>query len=64
MQLNNTAASIAAVLVKKSAIRSQKTLHWQLIKVILSDMCDCNFEAINKVLNKRMEKIRNEIFDD
>ena len=26
-------------------------------------MSNCNFEAINKVLNKRMKKIRNGIFD-
>ena len=29
------------------AILGQKTLHWQLSKVIPSDMYNCNFEAIN-----------------
>ena len=40
MQLNTTVVSIAAVHFKKAAviiaIHGQKTLHWQLSKVILS----------------------------
>ena len=51
MQSDTTAASIAAVFFKKVAIiiaiHGQKTLHWQLSKVILSGMYNCNFEAIN-----------------
>ena len=50
--LSDTAVvSIAAVFFKKTAIviaiHGQKTLHWQLSKVILSGMYNCNFEAIN-----------------
>ena len=37
----------------------KKTLHCQLSKVILYGMYNCNFEAINQVLNTRMKKIRN-----
>ena len=51
MQSDTTVNSIAAVFSKKSAIiiasYGQKTLHWQLSKVILSGMYNCNFEAIN-----------------
>ena len=34
----------AAIII---AILGQKTLRWQSRKVILSDMCNCNFEAIS-----------------
>ena len=34
----------AAIII---ATHGQKTLHWQLSKVILSGMYNCNFEAIN-----------------
>ena len=52
MQLDTTVVSIAAVFFLKKAaiiivIHGQKTLHWQLSKVILSDIYNCNFEAIN-----------------
>ena len=51
MQLDTTVVSTAAVIFKKAAIvidiHGQKTLHWQLSKVILSGMYNCNFEAIN-----------------
>ena len=52
MQSNTTVGSIAAVFFKKVAvviaIHGQKTLHWQLSKVlVLSGMYNCNFEAIN-----------------
>ena len=60
MPSDTTVVSIAAVFFKKAAIiiatHGQKTLHWQLSKVILSGMYNCNFEAINEVLNKRMKK--------
>ena len=39
------------------ATHGQRALHWQLSKAILSDMQNCNFEAINQVLNKRMKKL-------
>ena len=51
MQLNTTVVSIAALYFKKAAViiamHGQKTLHWQLSKVILSGMYNCNFEVIN-----------------
>ena len=51
MQSANTVASIAAVISKRVAIiiymHGQKTLHWQLSKVIHSGMYNCNFEEIN-----------------
>ena len=51
MQLNTTVVSIAALHFKKAAViiamHGQKTLHWQLSKVILSGMYNCNFEVIN-----------------
>ena len=60
MQSDTTIVSIAAVFSKKAdiiaATHGQKTLHWQLSTVILSGMYNCNFEAINEVLNKRMKK--------
>ena len=53
--------SIGAVFFKKAAtviaIHGQKTLHWQLSKVILSGTYNCNFEAINY---KRMNKLKME----
>ena len=57
-----TAISIAAVFFLKKAailitIHDQKTLHWQLSKVILSGIYNCNFEAINEDLYKRIKKI-------
>ena len=60
MQSDTTIVSIAAVFSKKAAIiaatHGPKTLHWQLSTVILSGMYNCNFEAINEVLNQRMKK--------
>ena len=60
MQSGTTIVSIAAVFSKKAAIilatHGQKTLHWQVSKVILSGMCNCNFEAIYEFLNKGMKK--------
>ena len=51
MQSDSTVVSIAAVFFKKAAIiiatYGQKTLHWQLSKVILSGMYNSNFDAIN-----------------
>ena len=51
MQSATTVASIAAVLSKTAviiiSIHGQKTLHWQLSKVILSGMYNYNFDAIN-----------------
>ena len=51
MQSDTTVATIAAVFFKKAAIiiamHGQKTLYWQLSKVILSGMYNCNFEAMN-----------------
>ena len=48
---SDTTVSIAAVFLIAAAIiittHGQKTLHWQLSKVILSGICNCNFEAIN-----------------
>ena len=51
MQSDTTLVSIAAdFFLKKAAIsiatHGQKILHWQLSKVILFGMYDCNFEAI------------------
>ena len=34
-----------------------KNIHWQLSKIILSGIYNCNFEAINYVLNNRMKKL-------
>ena len=52
MQSDTTAAPRAAVFFFKKgaiiiAIHGQKTLHWQLNKVILSGIDNCNVEAIN-----------------
>ena len=51
MESDMTVFSIVAVFFKKAAIviaiHGQKTLHWQLNKVILSGMYNCNFEAVN-----------------
>ena len=51
MQSNTTFVSIAAIIFKNAAIiiatHGQKILHWQLSKVILPGMYNCNFEAIN-----------------
>ena len=51
MQSDTTFVSIAAIFLKNAAIiiatHGRKTLHWQLSKVILSGMYNCNFEAIN-----------------
>ena len=51
MQSDIGVVSIASVFFKKGAIiiatHGQKTLDWQLSKVILSVMYNCNFEAIN-----------------
>ena len=65
MQLNTTVVSIATVFFNSYffiaiiiATYGQKTLHWQLRKVILSGMYNCNFE-VNKLEN---EKIRNGIW--
>ena len=55
MQSDTTVVSIAAAII--IATYGQKTLHWQLRKVILSGMYNCNFE-VNKLEN---EKIRNGI---
>ena len=59
MQSNTTAVSIGSVFFKKVAIiiatNGQNTLDWQLRKVILSGMYNCNFEAINLLLNKKMK---------
>ena len=61
MQSDTTVVSIATVFFKKAAIiiaiHGQKTLHWQLSKVILSGMYKCNFEVANYVLNKRIKKL-------
>ena len=51
MQSGITVVSIAAVFFKKEAIiiatHGQKTLLWQLSKVILSGMYNWNFKTIN-----------------
>ena len=51
MQSDTTVFPIAAVFLIAAAIiiatHGQKTLHWQLSKVILSGIYNCNFEAIN-----------------
>ena len=51
MQSDTTVVSTAAAFFTKTAIiiatHGQKALHWQLSKVTPSDMCNCNFEAIN-----------------
>ena len=56
--------SIVAVILIAAAIiiatHGQKSLPWQLRNVILSGMYNCNFEAINYVLNKRMRKLKME----
>ena len=50
MQSDTTVVSIAAVFLIAAAIiiatYGQKTLHWQLRKVILSFMYNFNFEAV------------------
>ena len=40
------------------AILAQKTMCWQLNKVIPSGMYNCRFQAISKVLNERMKKAK------
>ena len=64
VQSDNTTVSLAAAFFKKLAIiiaiLGQKKLHWQLNKVILSGMYNCNFKAINYGLNKN-EKSKNGI---
>ena len=64
MQSDTPVVSMDAVFFKKAAIiittHDQKTLHWQLSKVILSGMYNCNFEAINQVLNKKTKKLEME----
>ena len=51
MQSDTTVVSIATIFLIAAAIiiatHGQKTLHWQLRKVILSGKYNCNFEAIN-----------------
>ena len=51
MQSDITVVSTASVFLQKGAIiiakHGQKTLDWQLSKVILYFMYNCNFEAIN-----------------
>ena len=51
MQSYTTAVFIASVFFKKAAViiatHGQKTLDWQLSKVILCGMYNCKFEAIN-----------------
>ena len=63
MLSDTTVVSIASVFFQKAAIiiatNGQKTDR-QLSKVILSGMYNCNFEAINQVVNKRMKKLEME----
>ena len=51
MLSDTTVVSVAGVFLIAAAIiiatHGQKTLHWQLSKVILAGMYNCNFEAIN-----------------
>ena len=51
MQSDTTVISIALVFFRKAAVmratHGQKTLDWQLSKVILCGMYNCKFEAIN-----------------
>ena len=51
MQSDTTTVSIAAIFFKKTpviiATHGQQTLQWQLSKVVLSGMYNCNFEVIN-----------------
>ena len=51
MEMDTAVVSVAAVFFNKTAsitaIHGQTTLHWQLSKVIISGMYNCNFEAIN-----------------
>ena len=51
MQSDTTVVSITAVFLKKEAIiiamNGQKTLHWQVSKVILLSICNYNFEAVD-----------------
>ena len=51
MQSDTAVVSTAGVFLIAAAIiiatHGQKSLHWQLGKVILSDMYGWNFEAIN-----------------
>ena len=64
MQSDTPVVSMDAVIFKKAAIiittHDQKALPWQLSKVILSGMYNCNFEAINQVLNKKTKKLEME----
>ena len=39
------------------AMVGQKTFHWQLNKAIPSGTYNCNFEAINSVVNERIKKV-------
>ena len=54
MQSDIAVVSTASVFLEKGAIliatRGKETLDWQLSKVILYVMYNCNFEAINQVL--------------
>ena len=51
MQSDATVVFIAAVFFKEATViittLSQKTLHWQLNKVMPSGMCNCNLKAID-----------------
>ena len=51
MEMGTALVSIAAVFFNKTAsitaIHGQKTLHWQLSKVIVYGMYNCTFEAID-----------------
>ena len=62
MQSDTTVVSTAVVFCKKGAtiiaIHVQKTLHWQISKVILSGTYNCNSEATNY---KRMNKLEMDI---
>ena len=58
---NTTAIFIATVFCKKAAMTiamvGQKTFHWQLNKAIPSGTYNCNFEAINSVVNEKIKKV-------
>ena len=51
MRSDDTVVSVAAVFFNSCSYYNSytwsKTLHWQLNKVILSGMYNCNFEAMN-----------------
>ena len=47
MQSYTKVISIAAVFLIDAATDVEKPFYWQLKKVILSGMYNCNFEAIN-----------------